>query len=283
MSTASVPRSYRVRSSLLSRLRSSAWGLLALAAISACGSELTPSLVEMSGRTVEIVEAGAGDITVVFESGLGDDWAPWDKVASEVADEAQVFAYSRPGYGDSDPSPDPRTPTQIVEDLRTLLLARGFEPPYVLVGHSFGGTYMELFAKAYPDEVIGLVLVDPRHRDFTSACAQAGLEGCSIPASALRSLPPVQVAELDGFETASEAVLAAGEFGSYPVRVLTATRHQFAPEVEDLWESMLGSLADESADGEQIIFRRASHYLQLKRTQEVAGVILSLVSDLEEP
>lgn len=253
--------------------------LLLLAALSACGTNLTPTIAHVSGRDVEVVEAGAGDVTVVFESGLGDDWTPWDEVASEVAEGARVFAYSRPGYGDSDPSPDPRDATRIVEDLRTLLAARGFAPPYVLVGHSFGGTYMELFAKAYPEEVVGLVLVDPRHRDFTTACEGAGLEGCGIPSSAVDSLPPEERAELEGFASASDEIHAAGAFGSYPVRVLTATSHPFEPEVEGLWESMLGSLADEAADGEQIFFARAGHYLQIKRSDEVAEVILSLVPE----
>lgn len=162
-----------------------AFALLLLAALSACGTRLTPTEARVSGRSVEVVEAGAGAVTVVFESGLGDDWEPWDEVASEVARRTRVFAYSRPGYGDSDSSPTPRDAAGIVEELRALLAARGVAPPYVLVGHSFGGTYMELFAKAHPQEVVGLVLVDSRHRDFTAACEAARIGGCSIPASAV--------------------------------------------------------------------------------------------------
>jgi len=266
------------RPALLPRVRASLFAL-ALVTLSACGTQLTPTHAEVEGRTVEVVEAGEGDVTVVFESGLGDDWTPWDAVASEVADSARVFAYSRPGYGESDPSADPRDAAQIVEDLRALLAARGFAPPYVLVGHSFGGAYMEWFAKAHPEEVIGLVLVDPRHRDFTAVCESAKLQGCSIPAKALRSLPQVQIAEFEAFAGVSDQIHAAGEFGSYPVRVLTATRHHFAPQAEGLWESMLGSLADEAAEGEQIVFARAGHYLQIKRARSVAHVILSLVPE----
>lgn len=272
MSTASILRSRPLRS--LAR----AWALVALATLSACGAELDPTLVEVSGRTVEVVEAGAGDVTVVFESGLGDDWTPWKRVAREVAEEAQVFAYSRPGYGDSDPSSDPRTATQIVEDLRTLLEVEGYAPPYVLVGHSFGGAYMELFAKQHPEEVIGLVLVDPRHRDLADACEDTGAEGCTIPASALASLPKVQAAEIAGFASVSHEIEAAGTFGDHPVRVLTATRHRgFDREAEALWVSQLGSLADEAEDGEQAVFAGAGHYLQIWRSRKVAREILSLV------
>lgn len=251
--------------------------LLASAVVAGCGTSPDPDVVPTPDRAVEVVESGAGDTTVVFESGLGADWSPWEKVAGKVATRARTFAYSRPGYGQSDPSPDPRDAAHIVEDLRALLAARGFAPPYVLVGHSFGGAYMELFAKAYPEEVIGVVLVDPRHRDFTTSCEEAGLEGCTIPASVVDSLPQVQIDEFNAFAQTSDEIHAAGGFGPYPVRVLTATSHGFAPEVEALWESMLGSLAGEAVDGDQTVFAGAGHYLQLQHADEVAQVILSLI------
>lgn len=253
--------------------------LLVPAALSACSTRLTPKLTEVTGRTVEVVEAGRGAATVVFESGFGDDWSPWDDVAAEVASRAKVFAYSRPGYGESDPSPEPRDAATIVEDLRDLLEARGFTPPYVLVGHSFGGTYMELFAKLYPDEVAGLVLVDPRHRDFTTACADAGLQGCTIPDSVVASLPRVQIAEFEAFASTTQEIGTLA-FGPAPVRVLTATSHPWSSAIEALWRAMLGSLAAEAEDGEQVVFRGAGHYLQTERPHEVAREILDLLPEL---
>lgn len=288
-------------------LLSSIGALLALAMLLACGSSGTPGaddadLADLAAPShevaraprdperedsphatpdlaVEVFEAGAGDATVVFESGFGNDWTAWERVANEVAAESRVFAYSRPGYGHSDSSEDPRDASHIVENLRGLLATRGFAPPYVLVGHSFGGAYMELFAKAHPDEVVGLVLVDPRHRDFTVTCEKAGFDGCSIPASVVASLPPVQIAEYEAFAHVSEEIRAAGTFGAYPVRVLTATSHGFAPEVEALWQSMLGSLAGEAEDGEQRLFPGAGHNLHVERPSEVAAAILGLVSE----
>lgn len=262
---------------------------LAIAALLGCGSDAAPASHDRDAggeaetpsapeRAVEVFEAGAGDTTVVFESGLGNDWTSWQLVANEVAKQARVFAYSRPGYGDSEASDAPRDAAQIVEDLRALLARHGYAPPYVLVGHSFGGTYMELFAKKYPEEVAGLVLVDPRHRDFTSACEEAGLEGCTIPAAILASLPQVQIAEYEAFARASEAIRAAGSFGAYPVRVLTATSHSFGPELEALWQTLLGALADEAEDGEQQVFSGAGHGLQFERPREVTAAILELVS-----
>ncbi len=255
------------------RFISVAGAIAATTLLSACGTNLEPNLVEVSGRKVEIVEAGSGDATVVFEAGFGNDWTPWDDAATEVAGYARVFAYSRPGYGGSASTTEPRDPEHIVENLRALLAARGYAPPYVLVGHSFGGTYMELFAKKYPDEVRGLVLVDTRPHGFSRACDEGGLTGCAIPEEAVSSLPAVQIAEYRAFAQAFDQIGAAGRFGTHPVRVLTGTEHGFSQDVEALWISMHGELAAEAPNGEQRVFRGAGHYLQLDRTHDVAETI----------
>lgn len=260
------------------RLSARAGALFGATLSAACTTNLTPTVAQVSGRAVELVKAGSGDATVVFESGLGSDWSVWDQVASEVAPKAQVFAYSRPGYGGSDSASEPRDATHIVENLRALLADQGYAPPYVLVGHSFGGAYLELFAKKYPAEVAALVLVDPRHRDFTASCESAGFSGCGIPASVVASLPEVERAEYEAYAHVGDEIAALRSgFGALPVRVLTSDTHGFEPEVEALWVSMLSSLADEAADGEQILFAGASHNLELERAHEVAEVILGVL------
>jgi pimeloyl-ACP methyl ester carboxylesterase len=258
-------------------------GLIALGAachfLAACSSRVPARVVTVNGHQVEIATAGAGGAaTVVFEAGLGEDWTHWDEVASEVALHARVFAYSRPGFGASDPSTTPRDPKQIVEELRTLLSSQGYAPPYVLVGHSIGGGYMELFAKSHADEVVGVVLVDPRHRDFLSTCEAAKVDGCGIPESTLAMQAPAVIAEYHGFAMASDQIHAAGTFGSYPVRVLTATNHPgVSPAWQTLWETMLASLAAEAVNGEQIIVQGAGHHIQLDRPDVVEESILAML------
>jgi pimeloyl-ACP methyl ester carboxylesterase len=251
--------------------------LLAAVSLTGCGTRLEPRVATVNGHAVELATAGTGNTTVVFESGLGSDWTVWDEVAAEVARSSRVFAYSRPGYGQSGPTTTPRDASHIVEELRALLGDQGYRSPYILVGHSFGGAYMELFAKAHPDEVTALVLVEPRHSDFTTECEARNISGCSISASVSEMMPQVQQDELAAFAEASGEIRAAGPFGRYPVRVLTATSHFEGDDWEVLWQSMLGSLATEAADGKQLFFPGAGHNLEVERAQDVARIILEQV------
>jgi pimeloyl-ACP methyl ester carboxylesterase len=109
-------------------------------------------------------EAG-GAPTVIMDSGLGGTVLDWQLVQPELAKSMRVCTYDRAGMGWSDPGPQPRTSQQIVKELHTVLGNAGVTGPYVLVGHSFGGTNMQVYASQYPDEVAGMVLVDSALED----------------------------------------------------------------------------------------------------------------------
>ncbi len=114
-----------------------------------------------AGRRLHIYSTGKGSPTVVMDAGLPGSSLSWRLVQPEVAKFTRVCSYDRAGLGWSDPG-SPRRPTQrIVEELRALLASAGIEGPYVLVGHSFGAFTARLFAVKYPDDVVGMVLVDP--------------------------------------------------------------------------------------------------------------------------
>ena len=133
------------------------------------------------GRRLYLECAGQGSPTVVLESGFrtrADLWsddliqpeAPRTMVFPGVAAFTRVCAYDRPGTATvtedvllpsrSDPVAMPRTAAESVHDLHALLEAADVPGPYVLVGHSYGGMLMRLYASTYPDEVVGMVLVD---------------------------------------------------------------------------------------------------------------------------
>lgn len=116
----------------------------------------------IDGRQVEslTIRHPASKDVVVFEGGSRNTIDKWGSVPQQLGQEATVFAYHRPGYGNSEAAATPRDGRTIVEELRRVLRHKNLQPPYVLVGHSLGGLYMQLFARAYPAEVKALVLVD---------------------------------------------------------------------------------------------------------------------------
>lgn len=91
----------------------------------------------------------------------------WSRVVEGLGQETTTLVRNRPGYGRSEPVEGPRSGEVIVEELRALLAAKGLKPPYVLVGHSLGGLYMQWFARRYPQEVQALVLVDALYPRIT--------------------------------------------------------------------------------------------------------------------
>lgn len=146
------------------RLRASVGASLLLAAsLAACATTEGARTEVIDGRRVELALAGSGQPAVVLENGLGGSLDWWAKVVPEISRETRVLAYNRAGTGSSEGLRGPRDGAHIVEELRRLLRAEGIAPPYVLVGHSAGGLYMQLFARRHPTEVAGLVLVDSTH------------------------------------------------------------------------------------------------------------------------
>ncbi len=98
----------------------------------------------------------------MLNSGFGNSAWPWGFVQPAIAAGlTRVCAYDRAGEGWSDPGPLPRTSSAVVADLRALLRAGGESPPYVLVAHSWGGLNTTLYAYLHPEDLVGLVLVDP--------------------------------------------------------------------------------------------------------------------------
>lgn len=113
------------------------------------------------GRKLNLFCMGSGDRTILFDAG-GSDWSVvWALVQPAVAGRARACAYDRAGLGYSDPSPFPRAPMAIAEDLHALVRAARLTTPLILVGHSLGGFNMKLYAALYPEDVAGLILVDP--------------------------------------------------------------------------------------------------------------------------
>lgn len=111
---------------------------------------------------------GQGRPAAILDTGLGGNSLMWAKALAATAQVTEAIAYDRAGSGWSDPAPanQPRTSQRLVEELRLALGAAGIKPPHVLVGHSAGAIHMLVFAKRHPQEVAGMVLVEPSHPDM---------------------------------------------------------------------------------------------------------------------
>jgi pimeloyl-ACP methyl ester carboxylesterase len=100
---------------------------------------------------------------VVFDAGIAASSLTWSRVQPAIAEWTRVFSYDRAGLAWSESTTIPRSIATLVSELRLLLQSAGLPPPYILVGHSFGGLVIRAFARAHLNEVAGLVFVDPLH------------------------------------------------------------------------------------------------------------------------
>ncbi len=120
-------------------------------------------MVDVGGYRLHINCTGEGSPTVVVESGWGDFSATWSRVQPEIARTTRICTYDRAGMGWSEVSPEPRTAREFAKELHTLLEKANEPGPYILVGHSMGGYTVRVYAHDYPEEVVGLVFVDPQN------------------------------------------------------------------------------------------------------------------------
>ena len=117
-------------------------------------------LVDIGGRSLHLRCTGSGTPTVLLQPGAGEISSNMGWIAPAVAQQTRVCVYDRAGRGWSDPADAPQDGAALVADLHTLLARANVPGPYVLAGHSFGGLYTLTFAATYPDEVLGMVLLD---------------------------------------------------------------------------------------------------------------------------
>lgn len=214
--------------------------------------------------------SGVSKPTIIFESGLGDDMTSWKPVISQIEEVAEVFTYNRAGFSGSNSKNTLRTGKVIVNELKALLKSTNLSPPYILVGHSLGGTYMELYAKTYPDEVAGVVLVDSNSSKFPEHCKREKLDYCDPPSSmpkwATLFFPSAVEGEIIGFGSTHSQVNAIDNFPNVPLAVLSST-HRSEKQTDrekirrDLYVKMHRDLSALSTTSKFITCDTCSHYI----------------------
>ncbi len=181
-------------------------------------------LVQLSdGRNLHLDVSGVpdGGPTVILDSGHGAFSPAMHHLQRALSDHVQVVSYDRPGYGWSDPVTSDRDPLSVSDDLREALEQASVDGPFIVVGHSLGALYARGFANSHPQEVVGLVLIDPAHehqldrlpdevvdqmgpppwlaRPLLAAAHLGVLRLLKPGASTTAGLPPTAAAELQAF------------------------------------------------------------------------------------
>ncbi len=232
--------------------------------------------------TRSFLSAGSGSPTVLFESGLGSGKEAWSSIFNEVSAVTHAVAYDRAGYGQSESSNQPRDGLQILRELRAMLQAEEIKPPYVLVGHSLGGTIMKLFARTYPNEVVGVVLVDARAAEFAKRCRQLGVSRLWYePPSVLFALSPSAMrAELAAASLTMRQARQAGPFPAVPLIVLTQSKDtgKWPERLGKVWAASQRNMAKMSRLGRIKVCEDSGHNIHQDQPDMVITAILSVVA-----
>lgn len=274
---------------------------------------LTPNaapgkLIGVDGRDMHLVCDGSGEFTVVLEAGLPSSSLTWAAIVPEVARFAKVCTYDRAGYGWSEAGRSARTAANIARELRLMLRNAGIAPPYVFVGHSFGGLVVQLYASTYPADVAGMVLVDSSHPDQIhrvsdprhlqalgiglGIAAPLGIHRLLVPIPQGRSdsrRPAVRATERELLRTTRSVRAAAAELrgiressiqlaanppnlGNKPLAVLTEGRRR-----ADWWYELQADLAAQSDNSVWRVIDDAGHYIQHDRPDAVIEAIRHVI------
>jgi pimeloyl-ACP methyl ester carboxylesterase len=280
-------------------------------------------LVDIGGRRLYLECRGTGSPTVVLEDGAGIGADLWSvdllepagsrpMVLPAVAGFARVCAYDRPGVvlsvnpavrplapagrlfpSRSDPAPMPRTAGDVVTDLHALLRAAGVPGPYVLVGHSFGGLVVRLYASAYPDEVVGLVLVDAGQEETYPAWeALVGptrwaemMDLAQQPREGLEDYPDFERLDVEGSVAQGRQARANQPLRPMPLAVLTHGRPFEAPfpewpgeAFERMWLGLQHDLAGLVPNSRFTVASQSGHNIQEDQPALVTEAIRQVVT-----
>jgi pimeloyl-ACP methyl ester carboxylesterase len=276
-------------------------------------------LVEIDSHRLHIQCSGPGvsgpeGPTVILEAGLGGIALEWAMVQAGLARDHRVCSYDRAGMGWSEIGPLPRTSERLVDELHELLSEAEVPGPYVLVGHSFGGYTVQLFASRYPALTAGLVLVDASHPDQIDRYAAPPVKTTIAPRGRLMILMAVGVPEqlsasqrwlaqrlatahkarlavtreLEGFRASAAQLQAAGPLPPVPLVVISRGLQKWPDDErgtlkENLWQELQADLARRGTPGVQLIARRSGHHVHLDQPElvihAVRAVVAAVVSD----
>jgi len=243
--------------------------------------------VNRKGYDLRAEQQGQGAVAVVFESGFGQGAGVWKDVIADLGNACRCVAYARAGLGKSGTDGKPKTIEQHLQDLAAVMDTLVPNRKVILVGHSYGGLLATEFARAHPERVQGLVLVDPATMGQRHAFKQADGKRVAADDKALLSmLPPgmaedykLLVAQLD-----SEAAAAPRSLPDVPVALLTSTQVAAEPLVFEetaqgkaLWKQQHAALFAGFSRGTHQYFA-TGHNIHRENPKAVADAVRSVAA-----
>jgi pimeloyl-ACP methyl ester carboxylesterase len=222
---------------------------------------------------------GTGPRTVILESGLGDTLEVWKDVQSRIAAGCtRTVAYNRAGYLGSDPSNGPRDSATIVNELRAELKRRNIPPPYVLVGHSLGGLYMQYFARNYPNEVAGLLLVDSTAWDQGLSLDNSANTPYAGRTAVTLFMPWIMRRELSDAEAAGKEVHSSPQAPAIPTIILSSTRGPTGetPAARARAADLQDEIAEDFPGARHVRVEDSGHYIQREHPEVVINAAREL-------
>ena len=236
-----------------------------------------------SGRLSYMI-SGRGPSILLF-SGAGVSMAGWRPLYPAIERLGTVFAWNRFGMQGSDAPQARQDGTLVLGALRELLAHTRVQPPYVLVAHSLGGLYANLFARRYPQETSGVLLIEATHPDdrgvlrkHESQLVRALGRVLELPQ---RLFQRNVHAELQSVDRLAREVATAGPFPAVPLRVvtggLTPRAWMLSPGAIGARRAHQQELARLSPMGQQVIAHRSGHFPQLTEPDVVQRVLGDLL------
>jgi pimeloyl-ACP methyl ester carboxylesterase len=254
--------------------------------------------------------SGQGGPAVVMDAGLGGTSLDWVRVQPELAKYTRVCTYDRAGYGWSERGPQPRSSGRIAKELLMLLQTAAVPEPYVLVGHSFGGYNVRLFASNYPEVTAGLVLVDAAHEDQVRRFRDEGgintaprgefviYSSPSIPDNMPYDVRPLALSlsnttdtfqtihdEMFAFRRSARQVRNASPLPEVPQVVITRGQRVWpdTPKgdlLERLWVKLQDELAERQTHVPHLFANNSGHYIQLDEPGVVVNAVRSVIASI---
>jgi pimeloyl-ACP methyl ester carboxylesterase len=227
----------------------------------------------------KIIGETAGRPTIVMDAGYGDYSKAWDKVIDGLSELANILIYDRAGLGKSQSSTRPRTSQEMVWELNELLQGAKIEPPYILVGHSFGGVNARLYATQYQQKVCGLILVDSTPEDYR----ERFLPTMSDDFQERYAQQFSREGNYTEFKESLNQVKESKTTLSIPVIVLSAGKKaHYSSDSQALWNEMQRDLLDLSSDAQLIIAENSAHYIQNDEPHVVIDAVKSILESLRQ-